>query len=270
MGGIRVAFAILVAGCAMIVFAPTPALVLFAAPAFAQPPNYTPIDRQMEAKTVVKHTGLPIPVPIDPLGLNGKTTTTTTNPDGTTTTTSTPNGSVFDALFNKISDLLTSDFASAIDLSTKSVPPDVNGGACWTALQPVASIVKSHPTPLTGKLATDIQNIRNLIITMQGACATPACGTVFAEMAAANQRLIQQLPIHAIIPGSVINPWEEVCANLPKVSTTLTTVLAPITEPTPVVVKPTPAPTPKPTVTPTPSPSPTASPTPTPSPTSTP
>lgn len=254
MGRISVAFAIVVAECAMFAFASTSVLVLLAASALAEPPNYTSIDRRMEAKTVVRHTGLPIPVPIDPLGLNGSTTKTVTNPDGTTSTTTTANGSVFDALFNKISDLLTSDFASAVDLSTKSVPPDVNGGACWTALQPVASIVKAHPTPLTGKLATDIQTIRNLIITMQGACATPACGTVFAEMAAANQRLIQQLPIHAIVPGSVINPWEEVCANLPKVSTTLTTVLAPVTEPTPVVVHPTPLPTPKPTATPTPGP----------------
>jgi hypothetical protein len=219
------------------------ALVLvLSAPALAGPR-----DSQFEAKTVVKRTGLPVPLPVDPLGLNGGTTKIVTNPDGTTTTTTTPNASVFDALFNKISDLLTSDFAAAIDLSTKSVPPDVNGGACWTALQPVASIVKAHPTPLSGKLATDIQTIRNLMITLQGACAIPACGTVFSEMAAANQRLIQQLPIHPILPGSVINPWEEVCANLPKVSTTLTTVQAP-------APKPTATPTPAPTATPTPSP----------------
>ena len=242
-------------------------LALAATSALAEP-NYTPIDRAMTAKG-----GLPVPLPIDPLGLNG--THTVTNSDGTTT--QVPNGSIFDALFSKISDLLTSDFTSAVQLSTASVPPDVNGGACWTALEPVATIVKSHPTPLTGKLATDVQNIRNLIITMQGACATPACGTVFAEMAAANQRLIQQLPIHAIIPGSVINPWEEVCANLPKISTTLTTTLAPITAPSSITVGPpksvtttsnsgaAPPPTTSPTSTPTPSPSP-ATPTPSPSP----
>ena len=241
-------------------------LALAATSALAEP-NYTPIDRAMTAK------GLPVPLPIDPLGLNG--THTVTNADGTTS--QVPNGSIFDALFSKISDLLTSDFTSAVQLSTASVPPDVNGGACWTALEPVATIVKSHPTPLTGKLATDVQNIRNLIITMQGACATPSCGTVFAEMAAANQRLVQQLPIHATIPGSVINPWEEVCANLPKISTTLTTTLAPITAPSSVTVgapkpvttnvgtsssaaSPTPAASPSPT--PTPSPSPSASPAP--------
>jgi hypothetical protein len=207
----------------------TLALIL-AAPAFAEP---RPVQ---EARA-----HLPIPLPVDPLGLNGTDTPATPG---------TPNPSpVFHGLFADIADLLAGDFSTALALASgdptanPAAIPDPNGAACWTVLQPIAKTIKANPIPLTLKIASDIQKFRLVQIQLQTACETPACTTLFSEVAATGQRIVSSLPISVNPTNISVNPWAKVCAGLPKISTVLATT-APVVVPSPV---PTPSPTPVPT-----------------------
>jgi hypothetical protein len=184
------------------------ALALACGPTFAA--EFTPADRAMEANGAKK--GLPIALPIDPLGLNG------VNADGT------PVKSKLETdVIDKITALLKGDIDSAIAMAQDSTNPDPNGAACWTALKPIGAIVQKHPLVFTGEVVTDIQAARSAMIQLNAVCTGPqslSCKTVFNDAITIARRIATLAPVSVrpVIP----DVWGDFCAALTPISTTLT------------------------------------------------
>jgi hypothetical protein len=58
---------------------------------------------------------------------------------------------------------------------------DVNGQACWIAMETAAKVFKVHPVPATLKLMTDHEAVRLLVMAANKLCGTTACTVVFAD-----------------------------------------------------------------------------------------
>ena len=199
-------------------------------PAVADP-RFTPQDRHMEAKAKA---GLPIPLPVDPLGLNG------TNADGTPI-----QSKVVADFLARITALLKSDMSEAEALASDPVNPDPNGAACWKAMEPISALVQKHPLIFSGETITDIQAARSAMIQLNLICQSLPCRTVFTDAITVSKRLatLAPVPTRAIIP----DVFGDFCAALTPISTSLTTSVPAAAAPG---GTPAPAPTPTPKSTP--------------------
>jgi hypothetical protein len=116
-------------------------------------------------------------------------------------------------LLSKFSTLFQSDFASAAKLAGE-IPglPDGVGQRCWSnGWGPVGQVIAAHPTPLTGKLATDAEARRLLVIALGNLCSNTDCTQVFAEEANATAALTLGVPIPS---------FNALCAKVPGLKST--------------------------------------------------
>ena len=139
-----------------------------------------------------------------------------------------------------LADLFASDFAGAASLATETSIKDGNGQACWTAFGPFGELVKAHPHVFTGKLATDLEAQRLLVMNARKLCDNVACQTVFTEAATAISKVTSVLPVSINVNVTPVNLFAKACADVPNIA-----VVAPTVEPTPT---PTSTPSPTPTV----------------------
>ena len=192
-------------------------------------PKYTPADRRMEAKDLLARPKLPIPLPVDPLGLNG------TNADGTPI-----QSKVVADFLARITALLKSDMSEAEALASDPVNPDPNGAACWKAMEPISALVQKHPLIFSGETITDIQAARSAMIQLNLICQSLPCRTVFTDAITVSKRLatLAPVPTRAIVP----DVFGDFCAALTPISTSLTTSVPAAAAPG---GTPAPAPTPK-------------------------
>jgi len=182
---------------------------------FAPPANSANIDRPTASGPI-----------IDPLHLGTPTTT------GSSSKTETENE---DGPLSELSSLFASDFASAAKLATDTSIQDGNGQACWTAFGPFGELVKAHPHVFSGKLATDLEAQRLLVMDARKLCDNVACQTVFSEAANAVSKLTSNLPISVNVNITPINLFAKACNNVPNIavvapassSTTMTTTATP-------------------------------------------
>ena len=137
-----------------------------------------------------------------------------------------------------LADLFASDFAGAASLATETSIKDGNGQACWTAFGPFGELVKAHPHVFTGKLATDLEAQRLLVMNARKLCDNVACQTVFTEAATAISKVTSVLPVSINVNVTPVNLFAKACADVPNIA-----VVAPTVEPTPTpTVSPTPTP----------------------------
>ena len=208
-------------------------LGLLSIPALAEPPlaagPFTPVDRGMTAKS-----GLPVKLPVDPLGLNGNGAgVSVTDSDG------------FHLTGDPISDLLNFFLnglpeATALTTQIAGLHDDV-ANACFTAAGTFQSVMTATAAPgghsllgLTGKPTVDLETVRLRAAAAKQLCSTPACQQLAAEFAQSVDKLVSLKPVTPIDMNSI-------CAKLPTVTLALTPANT----------------TPTPTATPTPSPAPT-------------
>lgn len=142
---------------------------------------------------------------IDPLGLN-KTT------GATTAVAAAANGPLAE-----LAELFASDFASAVALATATSIQDGNGQACWKAFSPFGELVKAHPNVFSGKLATDLEAQRLIVIAARNLCNNVACSTVFTELATAVSKITTALPLSINVNVTPVNVFAKACADVPTI-----------------------------------------------------
>lgn len=167
------------------------------------------------------------PLIIDPLHLNSAAASAAAKDDD-----SGAGGPLSD-----LASLFASDFASAATLATATSIKDGNGQACWTAFGPFGELVKAHPHVFSGKLATDLEAQRLLVMNARKLCDNVACQTVFTEAATAVSKVTSALPVSVNVNVTPINLFAKACADVPNIA-----VVAPSAEPAS-AASPTPAPT---------------------------
>ena len=88
------------------------------------------------------------------------------------------------------------DIAAAQALATSvSGLPDPVGAACWSSFGGLVNLLKSHPLPLTLKVATDFEALRLTAIALNQICANPNCGQMWTDLQNAQASLsIAPLP----------------------------------------------------------------------------
>ncbi len=145
---------------------------------------------------------------------------------GTDTTTAADGGPLSD-----LADLFKSDFAEAAKLATATSVQDGNGQACWTAFGPFGELVTAHPHVFTGKLATDLEAQRLLVMNARKLCDNTACQTVFSEAANAVSKLASNLPISINVNITPINLFAKACNNVPNIA--VVAPVASVASPTP-------------------------------------
>jgi hypothetical protein len=86
-------------------------------------------------------------------------------------------------LINSLSTWADADIAAAAALAI-SIPnlEDPVGAACWKTWQAAGAVVKSHPLPLTLKLASDIQAARLVAMAIKKVCMDPNCSQVWNDI----------------------------------------------------------------------------------------
>lgn len=121
--------------------------------------------------------------------------------------------------FQQIANVIGTDLDDAVALSTK-IPSlqDGNGQACWKGFQEFGAVVKIHPLPLTGHLATDLEAARLMTISANKLCLNMQCNQVFTELAAAAQKA-------SLAPGIAVPSLSAICTQIPTVA-----VVAPTAE----------------------------------------
>jgi hypothetical protein len=134
-----------------------------------------------------------------------------------------------------LADLFASDFAAASTLATATSIKDGNGQACWQAFSPFGELIKAHPHVFSGKLATDLEAQRLIVIAARNLCNNVACSTVFTEAATAVSKVTSALPMSINVNITPVNLFAKACADVPTVQ-----VVAPAPEATP-AASPTPA-----------------------------
>jgi hypothetical protein len=76
--------------------------------------------------------------------------------------------------------------------------PDVNGAACWRAMEIAAKVFKAHPVPGTLQLMTDHEAVRLLVMAANRLCQNTACSIVFSDAAIVTQTAS---PIPIVVPS---------------------------------------------------------------------
>ena len=133
-----------------------------------------------------------------------------------------------------LADLFKSDFAEAAKLATATSVQDGNGQACWTAFGPFGELVTAHPHVFTGKLATDLEAQRLLVMNARKLCDNTACQTVFSEAANAVSKLASNLPISVNLNVTPINLFAKACNNVPNIAVVAPSAVAtPAASPSP-------------------------------------
>ena len=145
---------------------------------------------------------------IDPLHL-GTTGVTPATPGAT--------AKADDSLFSRIASLVTQDFAhAASDAIAEPTVQDGNGYVCATAWQPLASIIKRHPSILSGQIADDLEGARLVIGAFGQICKVQACQTVASDEAAIAAKALSILPVSNNLPAP-INIFAKTCNDLPNI-----------------------------------------------------
>ncbi len=117
-----------------------------------------------------------------------------------------------------LADLFKSDFAEAAKLATATSVQDGNGQICWTAFGPFGELVTQHPHVFSGKLATDLEAQRLLVMNARKLCDNTACQTVFSEAANAVSKLASNLPISVNVNVTPVNLFAKACNNVPNIA----------------------------------------------------
>jgi len=135
-----------------------------------------------------------------------------------------PTSGVTSGLGNVVGPLvtwLTSDFAGAAALAV-SIPSlqDGNGQACALAAKPVADVIKAHPLPISGMLATDIEAQRLFIAALDLVCASDACNRVWTDESNAIAQIGLGVPVPAL---------SAICAKIPVIRMVAPVATAPVT-----------------------------------------
>jgi hypothetical protein len=122
-----------------------------------------------------------------------------------------------DSLFSRIASLVTQDFAhAASDAIAEPTVQDGNGYVCATAWQPLASIIKRHPSILSGQIADDLEGARLVIGAFGQICKVQACQTVASDEAAIAAKALSTLPVSINLPAP-INIFAKTCNDLPNI-----------------------------------------------------
>ena len=81
-----------------------------------------------------------------------------------------------------LANFIGSDATAAAALAVE-IPElqDVNGQACWIAMETAAKVFKAHPVPATLRVMTDHEAVRLLVMATNKLCGTTACTVVFAD-----------------------------------------------------------------------------------------
>lgn len=165
-------------------------MLAMSAPAFAQRADDLP--RVGTAKK-----GLPIPLPIDPLGLNKSSAES--------------GGSLRQKIltdmskpFQDLADFIGDDAEKAIALST-SIPglQDGHGQQCWIMARNFTAVIKAHPLPLTGQGMSDLEAGRLLAASANQLCGDSHCTQVFTDLK--NQAVILAQAGFGVLGATAVN-----------------------------------------------------------------
>jgi hypothetical protein len=99
---------------------------------------------------------------------------------------------------------------------------DLNGKACWDAMQLATKVFDAHPVPATLKLMTDHEALRLLIMATNKLCVNTACTVVFADAANIAQTAS---PIPVPIPS-----LQSLCSKVAELAPTIQGLSPPIVE----------------------------------------
>lgn len=189
-------------------------------------------EQQQLALKLVKPTGNPI-ADVKSAIEGGSTGGPLSNISSALSSPTNPLAGILTDLANFIGDDATAAAALAVEIPELQ---DVNGQACWLAMQVTGKVFKAHPVPATLKLMTDHEAVRLLVMSANKLCANTACTVVFADAANVTQAAS---PITLVIPS-----LQQVCSKIAQLAPPITG-LAPATSLiTAPVITPTPAPVP--------------------------
>lgn len=112
--------------------------------------------------------------------------------------------------FGDIINFFATDFDDAAKLATE-IPAlqDNNGAACWKQMSSIGVLLKAHPLPLTLKAATDFEALRLLSMSINQACANPACTQVFTDLSNG----VAQIGVGIPVPSLTV-----ICAKVPTIT----------------------------------------------------
>lgn len=112
---------------------------------------------------------------------------------------------------NSLAKLVQDDGTASVKLST-SIPElqDYVGEACWTQIALIGKVVKAHPIPPTFKIATDIEALRLVGMSLNKICGNPNCGQMWTDA---------QNVANAINPGVLPVSLPSICSKIPVIGT---------------------------------------------------
>jgi len=118
---------------------------------------------------------------------------------------------VIGTALNALATLVQNDGTASVQLST-AIPElqDYVGQACWTQIALIGKVVKAHPIPLTLKIASDIEAMRLVGMSLNKICANPNCGQMWTDV---------QNVANAINPTVLPVSLPSICSKIPVIAT---------------------------------------------------